>query len=180
MLLINRVLALVALASVLAASGHVQAQVPGQSLTGQWRITNGVMHGNPVPAAVLSAMSLNFTDSTFTATSQSVVSSGSFTVNTTVTPNQATFVIGQGSDNGRELKAIYQFTGTNLLITFSETAQFPSGFQSTPANRLLSLTYSQGAAGAGTATSGVAGGQPPAPGQAAAGTAGTGLGGPDD
>jgi uncharacterized protein (TIGR03067 family) len=114
------------------------------SLNGNWTITNGTLHGQPVPANVLSVMSLNITNSDFVAKSGNLNSTGSITVNAQANPAQLDFAITGGADQGRRLKAIYRLENAVLTITFSENDQYPAGFDSSADNKYLTLVYGQG------------------------------------
>ena len=56
-------------------------------------------------------------------------------------PVKAVFKIDSGDDSGREIKAIYQLTGTILKIAFSQNDDYPSNFRSTDINNVVSLVY---------------------------------------
>ena len=155
-----------------------------QSLNGDWNIRSATLHGKDVPSAVLGAMKLNLTANGFTATSQSLQSTGSYTTSQGQ-GQQITFKIDGGADQGRELKAIYQFVGQDLQICYSENATAPTVFQSTPQNRFLVVVYTKSqiaAAGNRGIPPGAAGalGRGGAAGAAGAGAGNAGLSGPDD
>jgi uncharacterized protein (TIGR03067 family) len=117
------------------------ATVPAQSITGEWEVAGGAMYGQLIPSNVAYTMTLNITGDQFTADSGNLKSSGKVTFDDQATPGQITFKIDGGDDPGRELKGIFKFEGRNLMITFSETDEFPTAFESTADNRYLALSY---------------------------------------
>ena len=176
--MINKKLLLVPLVLVALSTMNVSAQ----NLNGDWNIQSATLHGRSVPAAVLSAMKLNLTSNGFTATSQSLTSTGSYTASQGQGGNQITFKIEGGADQGRELKAIYQFVGQDLQVCYSENATAPVGFQSTAQNRYLIVMYTKrqvAAAGIPPRGGGLGRGAADAAASGAGGGS-TGLGGPDD
>ena len=112
-----------------------------QSVVGQWTIIEGQVAGQKVPPEILAAMSLKLDQSTFEAKSGTANSSGMLTNNPRTAPFQMVFKINKGADSGREIKAIYQFVNGNLQIAFSQTAEFPTVFESSSDNKYLLLTY---------------------------------------
>lgn len=130
-------------AATVLCVGILSVTAQAQTLTGNWNVVEGTLHGVPVPASILKAMALNLSQTSFSATSQSLNSSGTYTVNNAANPAQIVFTIDAGADNGRELKGIYQLQNGSLQITFSESAEFPTEFSSSAGNKYLALTYSQ-------------------------------------
>ncbi len=128
-----------ALAFALVVSFGVSTQA--QSITGEWEVAGGAMYGKLIPSNVAYTMTLNITGDQFSAESGNLKSTGTVTADTQSTPPQITFKIDGGDDPGRELKGIFKFEGRNMMITFSETDQFPNVFESTADNGYLALSY---------------------------------------
>ena len=112
-----------------------------QSITGEWEVAGGAMYGKLIPSNVVYTMTLTITGDKFTANSGNLTSTGIVTADDQATPGQITFKIENGDDPGRELKGIFKFEGRNLMITFSETDEFPVAFESTADNGNLALSY---------------------------------------
>ncbi len=146
----NILQALIAAAMLIGVSTTCQAQ----SMNGQWRVESGMIYGKQVPQHILDAMQLDVTNNEFKAASGNMDSAGTLIANPQASPFQATFAIDNGDDTGRELKAIYQFEGGNLIITFGEGEHFPTGFESTEENKYLTLTYAAGTRMAGAPPAG--------------------------
>lgn len=116
-------------------------------LDGTWVPQRGVMHGEVVPMNALQSMTLIFSSGSFKASSGAMSSTGRVD-QFGYEANQFDLQIQQGTDQGRLIKAIFKIEGPSLTITFSETDQFPTGYDSTVENRYLTLVYQkQGATG---------------------------------
>ena len=118
--------------------------VSAQSLNGDWDVSSGTMFGQDVPSSALAAMALNFSDNQFSAISGNLNSGGTVIANPQAAVKTLDFKINSGSDSGRLLKAIYKIEGGDLMITFSQTDQYPQTFDSTAENKLLALRYRAG------------------------------------
>ncbi len=112
-----------------------------QTIDGDWTVTEGEYAGAPVAKDALDAMSLKVTKNKFDAKSGDSLSKGSITSQSRSRPPQLVFKIDSGADAGREVNAIYELKGSILKIAFSQSAEFPEGFDSTTDNKLLVLTY---------------------------------------
>ncbi|HMP79496.1 MAG TPA: hypothetical protein PKD54_08600 [Pirellulaceae bacterium] len=127
------------LCAVCLASSWAGAQDLG-SLDGEWKPTAGVLHGQPVPQTALSSMKLLLTGGTFRGESSGLVSSGSFALDASG-PSRLRFVITSGSDTGRNIPAMFRISGQQLTVVYSESGDFPVGFESTAGNRSLVMVY---------------------------------------
>ena len=112
-----------------------------QTLAGDWMITDGMFAGEKVPKDALDSMSLKMTRNSFDAKSGETMSKGKLTNQASSQPPQLVFKIDSGTDVGREIKAIYEFKGSILKIAFSQSEEYPSGFDSTADNKILVLSY---------------------------------------
>jgi uncharacterized protein (TIGR03067 family) len=130
-----------AVALVFSVSDTAVGQVI-PALEGQWKVVNGQMHGQVVPASATNSMTLTISGGTFKGESAGLMSSGSLAVDPS-TPTMLKFSITTGADLGRTLNAMYRVDGTTLIIVFSETGEFPTSFESTAANKYLVLNYQQ-------------------------------------
>lgn len=117
------------------------ASVEAQSIPGDWEVAGGALYGKLIPSNVAYSMTLNIAGDQFTADSGNLSSTGTVTSDNQKTPGQISFKIDGGDDPGRELKGIFKFEGPNLMITFSETDEFPTAFESTAENRYMALSY---------------------------------------
>lgn len=138
-----RFLALLGLAVILTPTAF-HSSATAQSLTGDWEVASGLLHGKLIPDNVVQTMSLSLTEDTFMAKSGNLSSNGSFTNNDSTSPAQITFSINEGDDSGRELKGIWRMDGNSLRITFSENGSFPTSFDSSADNKYLTLNYRPG------------------------------------
>ena len=135
----TRKMGLTAFVAALAFAFGTAAEA--QSITGEWEVAGGAMYGKLIPSSVVYTMTLTITGDNFTANSGNLTSTGTVTADAQATPSQITFKIEGGDDPGRELKGIFKFEGRNLMITFSESDEFPAAFESTADNGNLALSY---------------------------------------
>ena len=116
--------------------------ISGQTIEGDWSVTKGVVAGLDVPIEILASMKLKITGNQFDASSDGTTSKGMIKVESRGRgPTKAVFAIDTGDDAGRQINAIYQMAGRTLKIAFSQTADFPANFDSTEANKIVSLVY---------------------------------------
>ncbi len=133
---------------LLGFSGPVSAQLPG--IDGEWTLKEGMMSGQDVPEDILSTMRLSIKQGTFDAKSGESMSKGKVmeakvmdddAASGTSSSNRIVFKIAEGSDAGREVKAIWELKNRNLKIAYSQGDDYPTEFVSTADNRNLVLTY---------------------------------------
>lgn len=122
---------------VVAIAVLIAGQAYAQSLNGTWSVATGTKAGQAVPSSALSSMSLVINGSNFEAKSGGLVSTGALGANTLASPPQMEFTISDGADKGRKVKAIYEHSGGELKIAFSESGQYPSSMS----GDTLVLTY---------------------------------------
>ena len=124
--------------------GVLNSPLQAQTLQGDWQPFEGHLNGQVVPADNIALMSLKIEQGRFDAKSGDLMSNGNLQVFDQVVPAQVVFSIDSGDDAGREIKAIYTLSGSQLTIVFSQTDEFPSDFVSTPTNRNLVMKYNKG------------------------------------
>lgn len=138
-----------------AAGGLVLEESRAQDvsvLAGQWKATNGTLHGQTVPASALQSMNLVITGTSFNATSGGLNSTGSIVL-TPGKADEATFLISGGADANRQLYVKYRVAGNLLTLVFSDQAP-PVDFNSTAGNKYLLMTYDKGAGAGGVVGAG--------------------------
>jgi uncharacterized protein (TIGR03067 family) len=115
-----------------------------KSLQGAWTPINAELGGNPVPDAVLKAITLKLDNGKYEASVAGQPDKGTYTLDSANKPKGMTVNGTEGPNRGKSFPAIYELGGDTLRICYDLSGtKRPAEFKSTAGTKLYVVTYTR-------------------------------------